>query len=230
MYTISIVNQKGGSGKSTIATCLAVAALENDIASAILDFDPQGTCYNWSKRREDENPPVLSVTNANYMDEWERLKAAGAGLVIIDTPARLQDTVLNAAEISDLILVTSKTTIKDIERVRDTIKLVCANEPKPCVVVLNQVRPQGSRSEDAEAAIKAQGYPVCPARIGHRVVFEDADLTGQTPLEIEPKGQAAHEVRTLWKYVKGLLKQVEKKGVLSDVEIAKLTKLVKKRG
>lgn len=229
MYTISIVNQKGGSGKSTIATCLAIAAHEDGMASAILDMDPQGTCYQWAKRREDPNPPVLSVTNANYIDEWQRLKDAGAGLVIIDTPARLQDTVLNAADLSDLIIVPSKTTIKDIERVRESIKLVCANGPKPAVVVLNQVRPQGSRSEDAETAIRAQGYPVCPARIGVRVAFEDADLTGQTPLEIEPEGKAAEELQSLWRYMKGLLKQVDK-GPLQDADIEKATKRAKKKG
>ena len=73
MFTIAIVNQKGGSGKSTLAECLAVAADLDGKASAILDLDPQGTVYSWSKRRKDANPPVLSVTAANYRDEgWCR--------------------------------------------------------------------------------------------------------------------------------------------------------------
>ena len=85
MQTIAIVNQKGGSGKSTLAECLAVAADMNGVAAAILDLDPQGTSYAWSKRREASNPPVLSVTAASYRDEWEKLKAAGAELVGLDT-------------------------------------------------------------------------------------------------------------------------------------------------
>jgi chromosome partitioning protein len=208
MFTVAIVNQKGGSGKSTLTECLAVAATLDNQASAILDLDPQGTAYSWSKRRESENPPVLSVTAANYRDQWNALREAGADFVVIDTPARLQDTVLNAADIADLVIVPAKATIKDIERVEDSIKLACLNSPKPVVVVFNQVRPQKSRSQDAEEAIRAQKFPVCPIRIGFRVAFEDSDMTGQTPLETEPEGKAAHEIRQLYAYVKNLMKQI----------------------
>ena len=213
MFTIAIVNQKGGSGKSTIAECLAVAAELDGTAAAVLDLDPQGTVYAWSKRREDANPPVLSVTAANYKDEWQRLKDAGAELIIIDTPARLQDTVLSAADLADLIIVPAKATIKDLERVEDSIKLACMNSAKPTFVVFNQVRPQKARSEDAERAIKAQRYPVCPVRIGLRVAFEDSDMTGQTPQETEPNGKAANEIQQLYKYVTSLLAQIKSGGV-----------------
>lgn len=213
MFTIAIVNQKGGSGKSTVAECLAVAATLDGQGAAILDLDPQGTVYAWSKRREDENPPVLSVTSANYRDEWQKLKDLGADLCIIDTPARLQDTVLGAATIADLIIVPAKATIKDIERVEDSIKLACMNAAKPAFVVFNQVRPQKSRSLEAERAIEAQRFPVCPVRLGHRVAFEDSDVTGQTPQEIEPNGKAAQEIKQLWKYVKALQNQITSKRV-----------------
>lgn len=196
-----------------MAECLAVAAELEGTASAILDLDPQGTVYAWSKRRESANPPVLSVTAASYKDEWQRLKDAGAELVIIDTPARLQDVVLSAADLADLIIVPAKATIKDLERVEDSIKLACMNSAKPAFVVFNQVRAQKGRSEDAEKAIKSQRYPVCPVRIGLRVAFEDSDMTGQTPQETEPSGKAANEIRLLYKYVSRLLAQVESEGV-----------------
>ena len=208
MHTIAIVNQKGGSGKSTLAECLAVAATLDGKAAAILDLDPQGTVYAWSKRREDENPPVLSVTAANYKDEWQALKDAGADLIIIDTPARLQESVMNAASLADLVIVPAKPTIKDLERVEDSIRLACLRTVIPTFVVLNQVRPQLGRSVEAEKAIAAQRYPVCPVRIGHRVAFEDADVSGQTPQETEPQGKAAHEIQQLYKYVCKILHQL----------------------
>lgn len=208
MYTIAIVNQKGGSGKSTLTECLAVAAELDGTASAVLDLDPQGTVYAWSKRRKNQNPPVLSVTAANYRDEWQKLKDLGAELIIIDTPARLQDTVLNASDLADLIIVPAKPTIKDLERVEGSIKLACMNSTKPAFVVFNQVRPQKGRSEEAEKAIHAQRYFVCPVRIGMRVAFEDSDMTGQTPQETEPDGKAAQEIGQLYHYVSGLLNQL----------------------
>ena len=210
MFTIAVVNQKGGSGKSTIAECLAVAAQEAGCPSAILDLDPQGTAYAWSKRREAANPPVLSVTAASYRDQWEALREAGAGLVILDTPARLQDTVLGAAAIADLVIVPAKTTVKDLERIESSVDLATTTSPKPVVVVFNQVRPQGTRAISATKALRDMEVAICPVRIGFRVAFEDADLTGETPLETEPEGKAAEEVRKLYRFVEKTRTQIEK--------------------
>jgi len=233
MFTIAIINQKGGSGKSTIAECLAVAAELDGKASAILDLDPQGTVYSWSKRREADNPPVLSVTAASYRDEWQRLKEAGAEVIIIDTPARLQEVILGAADLADLVIVPAKATIKDLERVEISIKLACmnssANNPKPVFVVFNQVRPQRGRSDEAENAIKAQRYPVCPIRIGLRVDYEDADDIGLTPQEYRPKGKAAQEIGALYRYVSKLQKQIERDSV-NKLTSSRVNTLEQKQG
>lgn len=210
MFTIAVVNQKGGSGKSTIAECLAVAAQQAGCPSAILDLDPQGTAYAWSKRREAKNPPVLSVTAANYRDQWEALREAGAGLVILDTPARLQDTVLGASVIADLVIVPAKTTVKDLERIESSVDLATTTGPKPVVVVFNQVRAQGTRTISATKALRDMDVTICPVRLGYRVAFEDADLTGETPLETEPEGKAADEVRKLYRFVEKMRGQIEK--------------------
>lgn len=230
MKTIAILNQKGGSGKSTLVECLAVAADLDGQAVAILDMDPQGTSYEWGKRRkatameqaeeagEDPaevavNPAVIAVTQANYKDEWQRLKDLGADLVIIDTPARLDTWAMNAAELSDLVIIPAKPTVKDLERVEASIKLACTTETRPAFIVLNQVRPQGDRTAQAEEFIKAKRYPVCPARLGFRVAFEDADTIGQTPQEYEPKGQAALEIAHVYRYTSKLLHELTSKEV-----------------
>jgi chromosome partitioning protein len=209
MFTIAVVNQKGGSGKSTIAECLAVAATLDGVPAAILDLDPQGTAYAWSKRREAENPPVLSVTAANYRDQWRALREAGAELAILDTPARLQDTVLGAAGIADMILVPAKTTLKDLERIESSVDLATMTAKKPVMVVFNQVRPGATRPIAARRALRGLDLTVCPAQLGFRVAFEDSDLTGETPLETEPGGKAAHEIRQLWKAVRAMKTCIE---------------------
>ena len=222
MYTIALLNQKGGSGKSTIAECLAVAVYLDGQAAAILDMDPQGTVYAWSKRREDPDPPVRSVQIANVEDEWQRLKDAGAEIVFIDTPARLSDWAMKAAELADLVIVPSKATIKDLERVAASIKLANSDSVKPTLVVLNQVRPQTERWQEAEAFIKSHGYLVCPARFGYRVAFEDSDTLGQTPQEADPHGRAAEEINLVYRYTVTLLHQItsRKVGRYDDEETA----------
>lgn len=207
MRVIALLNQKGGSGKSTLAECLAVAAYLDGKAVAILDMDPQGTSYEWAKRRADPDPPVRSVQTANLADECENLREAGADLVFIDTPARLSEWALKAAELADLVIVPSKPTVKDLERVAASIKLANTDGIRPTLVVLNQVRPQAERWRDAEVYLESRKFPVCPARLGYRVAFEDADTMGQTPQESDPNGMAAREIIQVYRYTNKLLRQ-----------------------
>ena len=148
------------------------------------------------------------------------MSKAGADLTIIDTPARLQDNVLEAANLADLVIVPSKATVKDIERVEASIDLVRIKGDKPILVVFNQVRPQKIRSEEAEAFVRTKNYPVCPVRVGYRVAFEDSDRTGETPLETEPSGKSAEEIRALFEFVKNMLTSENVEKSTSGHEVA----------
>jgi chromosome partitioning protein len=213
MQTIALVNQKGGSGKSTYAECLAVAAYLDGKAVAILDIDPQGSSYKWSKRRTEADPPVLSVTPANYEDEWNRLKAAGADLVVFDTPARLDEATGKAIELADLVIVPAKATVKDLERISATLDLVFKRSETKAIITLNQLRANGSRTEDSRQFLQNKHLAVCPHGFGFRVAFEDADNTGQTPQETEPKGKAAEEIQMVYQYTKRILNQITKEAI-----------------
>lgn len=200
MFTIALVNQKGGSGKSTLAECLAIAAWLDGKASAVLDIDPQGSAYKWSKRRAEANPPVLSVTPASCEDEWNRLKKGGADIVFFDTPARLDESTSRAIEISDLVIIPAKATVKDIERVAASFDLIGKTTTAKTFVMLNQVRSQGDRADQSREFLAAKGFLLCPFSFGYRVAFEDADTTGQTPQETDPRGQAAKEIEQVYKF------------------------------
>ncbi len=194
MFTIAVVNQKGGSGKSTLAQCLAVAAYLDDKGVAILDIDPQGSAYKWAQRRKekDPNPVVKSVTPANHEDEWQSMKHADADLVIFDTPARLSDHTSGPIELADLAIIPTRTTMKDLERVKATYDLT--------FIVINQTRPQAGRLDEPMKYLTTRGFAVCPYSLGYRVAFEDADEDGQTPQEIEPQGKAAAEIQSVYRY------------------------------
>ena len=200
MFTIALVNQKGGSGKSTLAECLAVAAWFDDKAVAILDMDPQGSAYKWARRRENPNPVVESMTPANYADQWQRLKEAGADLVIFDTPARLSDHTSGPIELADLVIVPAKATMKDLERVGASYDLIQKISDTRTFIVINQARPQGDRADQSIDYLTSRGFVVCPHSFGYRVAFEDADTSGQTPQETEPRGKAAAEIRAVYQY------------------------------
>jgi len=61
MFTVSIIGQKGGTGKTVVAIGLAVAAVRAGMATVLIDLDPQATASKWKDRREDENPAVVSA-------------------------------------------------------------------------------------------------------------------------------------------------------------------------
>lgn len=115
---------------------------------------------------------------------------------------------MEAAKVSDLVIVPSRPTVKDLERVEASIKLATVYAVRPVFVVLTQVRPRGDRDVQAEEFIKAKKFPVCPARIGNRVAYEDSDILGFTPLETEPYGKAAQEIEQVYRYTAKLLNQL----------------------
>ena len=204
MQTIAILNQKGGAGKSTLSECLAVAAVQSGLSAAILDLDPQGTVAAWARRRKDEEPAVAAVTEADCRAKWELLAEAGADLCVIDTPARLQGSVLDAADLADLVVVPSKPTIKDVERIAASLRLAGTRKDVPALVVLNQLRPHGGRLDAAKEAL-GPGIRVCPDGLGFRVAYEDSDIEGRTPTETQPSGKAAEEIRAVWRYIQTML-------------------------
>ena len=218
MQTISLLAQKGGSGKTTLAECLAVAAVRDGSPAAILDMDPQGTAKSWKARRGEDDPAVIPVTMANLNDELDRIRAAGAAYAFIDTPARLSDWAMEASKVSDLVIVPSRATVKDLERVEASIKLATVYGVRPVFVVLTQVRPRGDRDVQAEEFIRAKKFPVCPARIGDRVAYQDSDTVGLTPSETEPAGKAAQEIELVYRYTEKLLNQLTKKPLNHDEE------------
>ncbi len=72
-----------------------------------------------------------------------------------DTPARLLDWAMEAARVSDLVIVPSRATVKDLERVEASIKLATVYAIRPVFVVLSQIRPRGDRHVQAEEFITA---------------------------------------------------------------------------
>jgi hypothetical protein len=88
MQTIVIVSQKGGTGKTTIAIHLAVAAEREGKAAVVIDLDPQASAAAWRDLREAEGPAVQSVQPARLAATLKAAEEAGADFAVVDTPAR----------------------------------------------------------------------------------------------------------------------------------------------
>jgi chromosome partitioning protein len=209
MKTIALIAQKGGTGKTTLALALAVAAEQAGLDTLIIDLDPQATACNWSDRRAAESPLVIDAQPARMVQALEKARSGGIGLTVIDTPARSEQSALAAAKIADLIIIPCRPQIYDLETITNTRELIALAGNKPALVVLNAIPARGDRLDQARLAVENMQLPVCPVSLGQRAAFGDAGTLGQTALEYDRRGKAAEEIRQLYKYISRLLNKKE---------------------
>jgi chromosome partitioning protein len=205
MYTIAVMSQKGGTGKTTLAISLAVAAERDGKQAVVIDLDPQATACNWKDRRAAESPITIDAQPSRLPNALEKAREGGVGLAVIDTPPRSEQAALAAAKAADLVIIPIRPQIYDLETLPNTLELLNVAGRSQAVVVLNAISPRGDRHEQAIKAITGLGLPVCPAMLTHRAAFGDAGTLGLTALELDPKGKAAQETLEVYKYVSHIL-------------------------
>lgn len=200
MKVVSILSQKGGTGKTTVAINLAVAASLKKKNVVVIDLDPQPSASSWADSRVAENPVVISAQYARLDNILETAKENKTDLVLIDTAPHSETAALAAARVSDLVLVPSRPAIFDIRSIKDTITITKLAD-KPTVAILNAVPHQGSLSDEAKQAIEGMGITVCPVQLGQRVAFVHSLTYSQAVQEYEGEGKAAAEILELYKWI-----------------------------
>lgn len=201
MKVISIISQKGGVGKTTLATALAVEATRRGKQSLLLDLDPQASASFWSDSRTDEaGPAVTAVPPARLEHVLKASAKAGADLVFIDTPPFAKDIAYDAAKLADFVLIPAKPAVLDIIAMTRTVDLIKAFSRR-AAVVLTFCPPVGKELEDAEEAVTQLGIEICPVRIGSRIAYSRAQQSGEVAQEYEPQGKAAEEIKHLYEYM-----------------------------
>lgn len=202
MLTISLIGQKGGTGKTTLATGLAIAAVQACADVVIIDLDPQTNALNWGERRNQENPLVVAPPVSRLKQQVELARAGGADVVIIDTPGRSESAALEAARVSDIVLIPAYPMIFELETLKAVRSLLTlANDPK-AYVVLNGMHPFASKMVlECRDLVEGQyGISVCPIHICDRDIYRHAPTQGQAPQDLEPDSRAAGELKELYMF------------------------------
>ena len=205
MKTVAILSQKGGTGKTTLALHLAVAAARKGLGVAVLDLDPQASAAGWSDSRTDETPPVTAIPSSRLGTTLQELAHGGADLVLIDTAPHSADAAIAAAEAADLILIPFRAGILDLRAVAATAT-IAKRAGTPAYMVLNHAPHRAPRIvEDVTEAVREHGLEVAPVVLHQRAAFGHALTVGQTAEEFEPGGKADDEVQALLAWVQALL-------------------------
>ena len=200
MKTIAIVSQKGGSGKTTLALHLAVASAADGRNTAVIDLDPQASAANWSDRRQAQLPVVYSAHASRLRQEIAHVREIGGEMLYVDTAPHSDSAALEAAHRADLILIPCRPAILDLEAITNTLAFL-RTSGTPVLVVLNAIAATGSDAAEAERALTAHQVETCPIKLGRRVAFARALVSGQAAQEFQPSSKAAREIAHLHAFV-----------------------------
>lgn len=209
MHVVAVLNQKGGSGKTTIATHLARAFQLMGLDVLLVDSDPQGSARDWAAVKEEQSVPVVGIDRPTI--ERDLKQVARKDVVVIDGAPQAADLAVSAIKAATLILIPVQPSPYDVWAAADLVELVkqrievTDGKLQAAFVVSRAIK--GTRiGADIADALNGYGLPVLKSRITQRVSFPGTAAAGSTVLDAEPEGDASEEIRALAAEVYELLK------------------------
>jgi chromosome partitioning protein len=202
MKTVSVISQKGGAGKTTLAVHLAAAGHAAGVVSLIIDTDPQATASTWSQWRKGDDPEVIDCASPPLLArKLEKAAGLGAQLAVVDTPPHADIMTREACKVADLVLIPCRPRAFDLDAVRITSELA-KSSGKPSFLLF-AAGPPRARLLYAEASelVAAIGLAVAPVMLPDRAAFHASVGEGKTAQELEPGGKAAQDVARLWDWI-----------------------------
>lgn len=194
---ITIAQQKGGAGKTSLSVHLSVAWRQSGQQVALIDIDPQGSLTEWFARRDaDEGMSLSTIEGWRAPSESNRLKRS-SDLVVIDSPPHTETGAKVAIRAADLVVLPVQPSPMDVWATLPTIE-IAKREKKPVLIVFNRVPPRGALVDAMRAELASHALPVAEGFFGNRQVYASSILHGLGATEMGSKaGKAAAEVRAV---------------------------------
>jgi chromosome partitioning protein len=204
MRTIAVIGLKGGSGKTTIAAHMALAAHLRGLKTLVADVDPQHSSSEVFKARTTPGPGCLPAAGAELFAVQIAAVGGHVDLLVIDTAAGAVEEVGQAIVLADLCLLVVRPTLLDLAAMVRTVEIV-RRLNKAAIVVVNQAMPARDGAEPplvkrALRALEFMRLPVAPTLMRSRAVYQTALETGRSAEEAWDE-TAAKEVADLWAFV-----------------------------
>lgn len=207
---LAVATLKGGSGKSTVASCLAVHWRQAGHNPALIDADPQRSLVRLGKREGALGgvPVHESSESGDDIATLARRLATKHSQVILDTAGFRATSTLAALAAADLVLVPVKPSPLDVDVMLDTARTLfhTANGKTPrFYCLLTQTTRDSVIARHIREELAEGGFPLLNSELINRVIYGEAALFGTTPTILDPRGQAAGEIAALAAEIERLL-------------------------
>ncbi|NBX85952.1 MAG: ParA family protein [Proteobacteria bacterium] len=178
---ITVAQQKGGVGKSTLAAHLAVAFAQQGYSTMLFDTDPQGTCTHWHAQRKSPDIGLVATSGWRLTRDLSMAREAN-DVIIIDTPPHAEMDIKVSVRAADLVLVPIQPSPADVWAVKETFNTI-AGESRQCMVVMNRVVHRANITEEVRQKLQTLDIPVAEVELGNRVLFAASMESGLTVLD-----------------------------------------------
>jgi len=198
---ITISQQKGGTGKTTLAVHLAMAFIKyHNLKVAIIDTDPQGSLGKWFMIRSEKNISnenltfkTASLWGAQY--ESKTLKN-DHDIVVIDTPPKIESDARPAIEAADLVIIPMAASHVDFWATGAIVE-IAKKANKKILVQINRSSQRSKLINKTNEFIKSLDLSSTKTIIGNRQIYTSAMGEGKTAVEKQKKGAAVEEIKNL---------------------------------
>ena len=198
---ITISQQKGGTGKTTLAVHLALAFIKyHNLKVAIIDTDPQGSLGKWfmirtEKKLSNDNLTFKTASLWGAQYESKALKK-DHDIVIIDTPPKIESDARPAIESADLVLIPVAASHVDFWATGAIVE-IAKKANKKILIQINRSSQRSKLIEKTNEFIKSLDLSATKTIIGNRQIFASSMGEGKTAVEKQKKSNAVEEIKQL---------------------------------
>lgn len=207
---ISLLNQKGGVGKTTISTNLAIAIQNDNKKVLLVDSDPQGSLRDWNEANEGKLITVVGLDRETLFKDIEGIKN-GYDIIIIDGAPQSSKLIGSAIKASDLVIIPVTPSPYDVWACSDLVEIIKArqevtNGQPLCKFLISRMRKGTTLGAEITEALRDYNIPVLTGNTTHREVYAKTASDGLT---VHSDNQAKAAIKEIYDLKEEILEVIK---------------------